>query len=127
MPVTSCAKPNEHIKHAGRIVKIELNFILFLPFAALRRRIYLSLIVNNHRQSVPESLGLQSETEILRRLATRIKGFRATAGWTQAQLAGRAGLNRAYLAEIECARRNPSLRSVIKIANALRVPVRELL
>jgi len=70
---------------------------------------------------------LQSETEVLRRLASKIKALRASKGWTQEQLAERAGLNRAYLAEIERARRNPSLRSVIKIANAVGVPIRDLL
>lgn len=40
-------------------------------------------------------------------------------------LAGRASV--IYLAEIETGNRNPSLRSLIKIANAFRVPVAELL
>jgi len=41
-------------------------------------------------------------------------------------LAQKAYLHRTYVAEIETGKRNPSVRSLIKIANAFRMPVGEL-
>jgi len=69
---------------------------------------------------------LQSEGQVLRSLATRIKALRAARHWSQEMLAERAHLHRTYIAGIEAGTRNPSLRSLIKIANAFRVTVPEL-
>ena len=53
----------------------------------------------------------------------RIKQLRAQKGWSQEQLAEEAGIHRTYLGGIECARRNPSLKNLIRIARALGVSV----
>jgi transcriptional regulator with XRE-family HTH domain len=56
-----------------------------------------------------------------------MKALRATRDWSQEVLAEKSHLHRTYIAGIEAGRRNPSLRSLIKIANAFRVTVAELL
>jgi transcriptional regulator with XRE-family HTH domain len=63
----------------------------------------------------------------LRLLAERIKALRGAKGWTQEQLAERASMQRSYLADLELGRRNPSVRTLVKVANAFGIPVPELL
>ena len=72
-------------------------------------------------------MGLHSEGQVLRNLARRIKALRAERAWSQDVLAEKSHLHRTYIAGIEAGHRNPSLRSLIKIANAFRVPVVDLL
>jgi transcriptional regulator with XRE-family HTH domain len=62
---------------------------------------------------------LNFEHRIIRRLAVRIKELRAAKGLSQERLAEEAGIHRTYLGGIETARRNPSLRNLIRIARAL--------
>lgn len=52
--------------------------------------------------------------------------LRSQRGWTQEGLAERANLHRSYLASIEVGGRNPTLDVIVKLADALSVPVREL-
>lgn len=56
-----------------------------------------------------------------------MKALRIQRHWSQETLADKAYLHRTYIAGIESGTRNPSLRSLIKIANAFRVPVADLL
>lgn len=67
-----------------------------------------------------------SETHVLRLLADRIKALRRTRGWSQEQLSERAVMQRSYLADLERGSRNPSVRTLVKIANAFGVPVAAL-
>jgi transcriptional regulator with XRE-family HTH domain len=67
-----------------------------------------------------------SESTALLRLANRIKALRAAKGWSQDQLAGRASIQRSYLADLERGGRNPSVRTLVKIANAFRVSLKDL-
>jgi DNA-binding XRE family transcriptional regulator len=67
-----------------------------------------------------------SQAEVLRQLAGRIRMLRDAQGWTQEQFAERATMQRSYLADLELGRRNPSVRTLVKVANAFGVPVREL-
>jgi transcriptional regulator with XRE-family HTH domain len=62
---------------------------------------------------------LTFEQRIIRRLAVRIRELRHAKGWSQEYLAEEAGIHRTYLGGIETARRNPSLRNLIRIARAL--------
>jgi transcriptional regulator with XRE-family HTH domain len=64
---------------------------------------------------------LKSEQRIVRDLAIRIRELRHEKGWSQEYLAEEAGIHRTYLGSIETARRNPSLRNLIRIARALGV------
>jgi transcriptional regulator with XRE-family HTH domain len=68
-----------------------------------------------------------SETQVLRLLAERIKALRSAKGWSQEQLAERASIQRSYLADLERGYRNPSVRTLVKVANALGVSPSELL
>jgi len=66
---------------------------------------------------------LKSEDKIVRNFALHIRALRAGKGWSQERLAEEAGMHRTYLGGIEVARRNPSLRNIIRIARALGVRV----
>jgi transcriptional regulator with XRE-family HTH domain len=61
-----------------------------------------------------------------RRVAARIQRARWRLGWTQADAAFRIGLTFRYFAEIERARRNPTLDVLLSIARGLRVRVADL-
>ena len=68
-----------------------------------------------------------SETHVLQQLAKRIKALREERLWTQEQLAERAAIQRSYLGDLELGRRNPSVRTLVKVANAFGVAVSALL
>jgi transcriptional regulator with XRE-family HTH domain len=63
---------------------------------------------------------------LLRGLGWRVRQLREAKGWTQEMLAGRAGLDRSYVAGIEAGLRNPSTRALAKLARALGVTLSEL-
>ena len=69
---------------------------------------------------------LQSEDEVRIRLANRIVAARKRKRWTQQTLAERSQLPRTYIADVEGARRNPSLRTLLRVSNALGIPLHEL-
>jgi transcriptional regulator with XRE-family HTH domain len=57
-----------------------------------------------------------------------LKGIRETQGLTQVQLAGKAKVTQAYIAQLESGdKKNPSLDILKRLAKALGVPVMELL
>jgi transcriptional regulator with XRE-family HTH domain len=63
-----------------------------------------------------------------RRLKTVLRKLREERRWSQAQLAKRADVTDAYIAQLETGtRKNPSLEVLKRIAKALGVPVTELL
>jgi transcriptional regulator with XRE-family HTH domain len=55
-----------------------------------------------------------------------VKSWRSRLGISQEELAGRAGLHRTYVSDIERGTRNVSLESIDKIARALEVSVATL-
>lgn len=59
-------------------------------------------------------------------VGTRIRDLRKSKGLSQLELAARADLHRPYLTGVERGTRNPSLNTLIRIANALHVPLLEL-
>jgi len=59
-------------------------------------------------------------------LAHRIRQLRAKKGWSQERLAEEAHIHRVYLAGIELAQRNPSLRNLEYLAKALGVSLPKL-
>jgi transcriptional regulator with XRE-family HTH domain len=67
-----------------------------------------------------------SESTPLLRLAHRIKARRAAKGWSQEQFAERASIQRSYLADLAGGAGNPSVRTLVKIANAFRVSLKDL-
>lgn len=66
-------------------------------------------------------------TSFHRRLGRRIEARRKQLGFTQEQLAFEAGLDRAYLSEIERGVGNPTLNTLIKLALALKFVPKDLL
>jgi methanogenic corrinoid protein MtbC1/DNA-binding XRE family transcriptional regulator len=65
--------------------------------------------------------------QYLRDIGLRIRELRTKTGHTQAQLAQLAGLNRAYIVSVEQGKQNISMGVIVKIANALGVPLEQLL
>jgi transcriptional regulator with XRE-family HTH domain len=56
-----------------------------------------------------------------------VRRFRADAGVSQESLAGRAGLNRTYLGDVERGERNVSVVNMHKIAKALGIKLSALI
>jgi transcriptional regulator with XRE-family HTH domain len=65
-------------------------------------------------------------TETLDALAHTVRAAREQKGWTVAALAERSGLSKGMLLQIESARTNPSIGTLIRIANAFGVGVWQL-
>jgi len=57
----------------------------------------------------------------------KVREKRKEEGLSQEKLSFEADLNRTYIGMIERGERNPTLRSMIKIADALEVNIKELL
>ena len=62
----------------------------------------------------------------MRALGRRIRHLRTEKGWSQERLAEEAGMHRTYMWGIEQGMRNPSVRHLIKLADALEIPVSDL-
>lgn len=65
--------------------------------------------------------------EIELRLAQRVKAARLAKGWSQEELADRAGLHRTFISQIERAVKISTIRTVDRIAKALEVKNGDLL
>ena len=61
------------------------------------------------------------------RTAAPLRALRLDRGLSQEEVAHRAGIHVTYLSGIERGRRNPSLKNIKKIADALETPVTDLL
>lgn len=59
-------------------------------------------------------------------LGMAIKTQRISLGFSQEELAHRAGLHRTYVSDLERGARNPSIESIEKLASALQVSVAKL-
>jgi transcriptional regulator with XRE-family HTH domain len=61
-------------------------------------------------------------------MGQRVKRLREAREWSQPDLAKRAKVSQAYIAELERGtKRNPSVRIAVRLAKALGVPVTALL
>lgn len=67
-----------------------------------------------------------NEDEIYKSIGKRIKYLREKKGLTQEKLAEKAGLSLDFIGKIEVSINKPGLKSLIKIANALDVHLKEL-
>lgn len=65
--------------------------------------------------------------DIRERFGKRVKALREAKGWSQEELADRAGLHRTYVSAVERAVRNPTLTVIDRIAKALDSPISKLL
>ena len=66
------------------------------------------------------------EGKARKRLAKRVRLFRVARGWSQEVLAELCGLHRNYIGAVERAERNVTLDNLERIADALGVPLRDL-
>jgi MerR family transcriptional regulator, light-induced transcriptional regulator len=69
----------------------------------------------------------QSLPEYLRELGHRVQELRRERQWSQEQLAQAAGLDRTYISMVEHGKQNLTLGAVMKLADALEVPLQRLL
>jgi transcriptional regulator with XRE-family HTH domain len=60
------------------------------------------------------------------RFGRRVRELRRASGLTQERLAHRSGLHPTYIAGIELGKRNPTLVTIEKIADALEIHISEL-
>lgn len=67
-----------------------------------------------------------SVADIKSRFGSAVRKQRKNLGISQEELAGRAGLHRTYVADIERGARNISLASIEKVAVALGTPIATL-
>lgn len=61
------------------------------------------------------------EKEFYGKLGAKIKSLREKAGLTQEKLAEKAGISLDYLGKIEVCINKPGLKTILKIANALKL------
>jgi transcriptional regulator with XRE-family HTH domain len=71
--------------------------------------------------------GDRAAREASARFGGVVRELRDSRGWSQETLAGRAGLNRSYMGEIERSTAVPSILTAEKLAHALGVALSELL
>ena len=67
-----------------------------------------------------------ARTSVLQKLGKNVQHYRKEAGLTQEQLGIATGLDRGYISGVERAVRNPSIKSLEKIAKVLKVKVSDL-
>lgn len=67
-----------------------------------------------------------NELELYAQLGKQIKKLREDAHLTQEKLAEKSGISLDYLGKIEVNINKPGLKSLIKIANALDMPIKKL-
>ena len=65
--------------------------------------------------------------EISKKLGQNLKKIREQKGMTQERICDILDLDRGYISSIENGKRNPTLSTLKKLADALKVPVDELL
>ena len=65
--------------------------------------------------------------DVVRLLGRNVRDFRKERGLSQEQLALEAGMKRSYLSDLERGTRNPSVRALGRLADALSVRPDELL
>jgi transcriptional regulator with XRE-family HTH domain len=69
---------------------------------------------------------MRQEKIIFKSLGVRVRSLRERAGFSQSALADRAGIHKNYLGGIERGERNPAVRNLARIADALGIKVVDL-
>lgn len=65
------------------------------------------------------------EIEFYKLLGKRVKILRENAHLTQEKLAEKAGISLDYLGKIEVSINKPGIKTILKLANALDIPIKE--
>ncbi len=68
----------------------------------------------------------EMSTSILKFLGSRIRDMRKSQRLSQEQLAKVSGLHHTYIGAVERGERNISIKSLLKITNALKIPIGEV-
>jgi len=63
---------------------------------------------------------------VAKSLGRRVRELRTARAWSQERLAEEAGMHRTYMWGIEQGTRNPSLRHLSRLADALGIPLQSL-
>jgi len=69
----------------------------------------------------------KSPPDLVKAVGHVLRAEREHLGWSQEALAEKAGLDRTYLSGVERGARSPNLRSVVKIASALKIKLSKLM
>ncbi|MHB8391473.1 MAG: helix-turn-helix domain-containing protein [Acidobacteriaceae bacterium] len=69
----------------------------------------------------------QKSRSVVNRFPAVLREARSEKGLSQEAIADRAGLHRTYISQIERGLKSPSLKSLEQIANALGIPLSNLL
>ena len=64
--------------------------------------------------------------DVYKKFVTKVQELRKAKGYTKSMLSSLADLDISYIGKIERCEKSPNLRTIIKLANALDVPVKEL-
>ncbi len=67
------------------------------------------------------------KSKILKQFGSNVKSLRKANGWSQEELAKKAGLHRTYIGSIERSERNVSLLNIERIAKALNITIEKLM
>jgi len=62
---------------------------------------------------------MKPENRAIRNLSRHLRQIRLDKRWSQEELAERAGVDRTYISDLERGLRNPSLKTLARIADAL--------
>jgi len=65
--------------------------------------------------------------DILKKFGTNISKRRKIRGWSQEDLAFNSGMHRTYIGMIERGEKNITLRSMVKISNAFKCNIEDLI
>jgi len=64
--------------------------------------------------------------DVYEKFATKVQELRNAKGYTKSMLSSLADLDISYIGKIERCEKSPNLRTIIKLANALEVPIKDL-
>ena len=70
---------------------------------------------------------MTSKDQECRAFGATVRLYRGQAGYSQEELADRAGIHRTYIGGIERGERNPTLTMIHRLARALSIPPHQLL
>lgn len=73
------------------------------------------------------TLDKKEQKEFLLALGKRIKQLRVEKDWSQERLGFKSNLDRTYIGGIERGERNPTILNLKKIADALEIPLSDIL
>ncbi len=71
-------------------------------------------------------MDLRSARAAMANFGRHVRIHRVAAGWSQRELARRAHMTQGFISELECGKANPSLETMVLVADALRCPLVEL-